>query len=1229
MTDSLSTISFASLIAPTARFQRAVHLRYDLRDQDTIERYIPTSSAVDALEAILRGVHPNGTQRAHVLHAAYGSGKSVFAVSLAALLEKSSSLLKSLERLVMRIAETRDDVGTLAKNYVEADARLFPVVLSGDEGDLSTALTRALARALKDSPDTRLTDMKPPTRFNTALQTIEQWENDYPDTLSAFNKIVNSKRLKPSKLKQLLSEGDSEAFTTFENAYIQLTGGAAFDRFSQMSPELVYRDTAAGLREFGYSGIAILWDEFGRYLDARTSQAFGTEAALLQTFAETCNHSGDQQLHLILFAHKELQSYASTLPKSYQLEWSRIEGRFQKHNVTGEASIAYRLIASAIQHVDNEAIADLLDRADAAHLVAQTVDAQILDPLPSDSVRETIRSTWPLHPLTTYSLTRLSNKVAQNERTMFTFLTVNEPFSLLNQLETMNVSDEDFFVRPAVLWDYFSDVIRADVGVGGAHRVWLGTIHALDKIRYDDVLGNVIVKTIGVLTICADQSVGKPSTDMICWAVGAVSEEQQAAVIATLENLRRRKVIINRKTDGYWTFTSGSDIDFEQKLAEILQRVQPTHVQLRRMLEQTQPAPYTVARRYNQDRAITRFFNGLYRWPEEIADAPWDLQIAQLDNADGLVIYVLAIDELGLADAKANFAAHERVVYVLPQKPLLSLGDVLRELYGLHELNNDPELKQEEDRSRIQRELDWLLEDAETRLERELSALVNPRNSRSIWVSSIGTSFFQTMVANSGQSTRLVSEICERVFDATPIFNSEGLNKRYPTGQQTNAAQKVIDALLTREASATLGLEGFGPEVAALNSLIALPKILCQTPEGNWIVSRPVENSLLSALWDHIEDYLRLCREDGKQSIALLLQTLIAPPFGLRQGVIPILFAAVLRSHVRATTIRHNDHAVHPINGELLTRMVAKPDEYTIEMGEWSEVQERLWQALQSRFSAHIHDNERYQPPLTILKISMLRWLQGLPNFCRDTQQISKESVRFRNLIRSAQTDPGKVLFKELPELLQVDEQTSQQEIESRLEKLISEISNAYLELQRRLDWFSIKEFGSGQAFVDGARALRSWVNQLQSEQNTSVSEMRYGSLITQQVVETVLRADSSDSQFWDKLSNATTGLHLRDWNDQSEAKFYQTLLTTRTQVERETEELLRGETVVSVSLQLPKTGQKEFRFRASDLTVQGKRILQNFKSTLEISGRPLTADEKRQIVVAFLCHVMGEDIDG
>src|SRR5690606_12145234 len=90
--------------------------------------------------------------------------------------------------------------------------------------------------------------------------------------------------------------------------------------------------------------------------EAHTSQAFGNEAAALQSFAETCNYSRDEQLHLLLFTHKELQGYAASLPQSYQQEWSRIEGRFQRHDLSTDPLIAYRLIANAIQHTDSAVV---------------------------------------------------------------------------------------------------------------------------------------------------------------------------------------------------------------------------------------------------------------------------------------------------------------------------------------------------------------------------------------------------------------------------------------------------------------------------------------------------------------------------------------------------------------------------------------------------------------------------------------------------------------------------------------------------------------------------------------------------------------------------------------------------------------------------------------------------------------------------------------------------------
>jgi len=104
--------------------------------------------------------------------------------------------------------------------------------------------------------------------------------------------------------------------------------------------------------------------------------------------------------------------------------------------------------------------------------------------------------------------------------------------------------------------------------------------------------------------------------------------------------------------------------------------------------------------------------------------------------------------------------------------------------------------------------------------------------------------------------------------------------------------------------------------------------------------------------------------------------------------------------------------------------------------------------------------------------------------------------------------------------------------------------------------------------------------------------------------------------------------VHLRDWNDSSEEKFIHDLREIRTDLAEQAEELLRGDSIVSISLSLPDGASEAFRFRTSELSEQGRRILQNFMSTLEISGRPLSLDEKRQISVDFLRHVMGEDIE-
>jgi len=1220
-------VAATPLIQTTARFQRAVHVRYDLRDAETIRQYIPTFSAANALAAIIHGTRPNGTQRAHILHAAYGSGKSHFAVALSALLENAEHLRPSVSQFVENISSTDERAGEMAHGYLERGIRLLPVVLSGNEGDLTTALMRALSRSLQDAG---LGNIQLVTRFEAATNTILRWEEAYPDVLQHMIDLIEQRfKLSIAQLCELLEAHDPRGFEYFEHVYPQLTGGATFDPFTGQTADVVFRDIARQIQHSGYNGLVVLWDEFGRYLETRASQAFSDEAALLQSFAEACNYSGEDQLHLLLFTHKELQGYAAALPKMYQQEWSRIEGRFQRHDISTDPYIAYRLIDAVLQPTDANLVDKLLG-SELYQLVRWSRENHLFGVLETEAIAELIRGTWPLHPLTVFALIHLSNRVAQNERTMFTFLTSDEPKSLADVFRPDSVDDPyEFFVLPDTLWDYFEDAIRLDIGGTGTHRYWSGVVHALDKVANNDALGISLVKTLGVLLVCAEFTAVKPDTDLLCWAIGANNEDQRVAVTATLENLRRRKVIIHRQIDGYWTFISGSDINFEERLTEVLERINPSPAQLRRILQDYIPAPHTLARRYNQERAMIRYFTGLYRWPHELEDAPWDTQLDR-SQSDGLVIYVLIEDDLGWEQAFQALQNHQRVVYVLPQNDnvLVSLQSILRELVALHEINNDALLKQHEDRTRVQREIDWLLEDARVRLEHTVASLIDPREGKSFWITVENNCAKGYSVYSLGQTTKIVSDICEGVFSRTPTFNNEGLNVCRPSAQQLGAAQKVIDALFTNDPGETFGLEGRGPEILALNTLLSLSGILRQDNAGEWLVARPDDNPFVADVWDCITTYIDVCRVQGGTPLGGLIKKLTSPPLGIRPGVIPILLGAALRSHLKVVTVRRDGRAVTPVDGMLLTQMVLEPDLYTVEIGEWNEELEYLWLALERRFNAYIHENERNQQPLTRLQLSLLRWLQSLPPFCRDTRRVSKEAQAFRDLVRKAQMEPACALFEELPDLLDIDHTTVPEEIGARLNSVVTEISNAYLDLQRRLDVFALEEFGQGIQHPDGLNAMRVWLDQIGSANGRPVTEFRFGSMITQDFINTLAAAKNGDGQFWDKASVALLGIQLRDWNDTSEERFYERLLSAREEVEREVQELIEEDAVVALSLQLPNTSAQDYRFRYSDLSTQGKHLLQNFKSTLEIAGRPLTMDEKRQIAVAFLTYVMGEEID-
>jgi hypothetical protein len=187
----------------------------------------------------------------------------------------------------------------------------------------------------------------------------------------------------------------------------------------------------------------------------------------------------------------------------------------------------------------------------------------------------------------------------------------------------------------------------------------------------------------------------------------------------------------------------------------------------------------------------------------------------------------------------------------------------------------------------------------------------------------------------------------------------------------------------------------------------------------------------------------------------------------------------------------------------------------------------------------------------------------------------------------------------------------------------MDEIATAYQTLLYSLDRLAGEIFGVDA--TDGYAALRLWLSFTEERAGRSLDSFRLSDKLAQRLVELANQQRSSQGgNFWDQLSKAVLGISLNDWNDHSNENFKQKLLEAKVRVEHEIFELTNDDAAIKLSVALPTKDEQTYRFRQSNLSPQGQRLLQNFKSTLEIAGRPLSLDEKRQIALALLEYVVG-----
>ena len=1205
--ENISSSLLDQLFLASPNFQRSINLKYDLMSEKYIDFFVPTPQSAVAFNETANACLSTQHQRAYIFVGSYGVGKSIFAVTLAALLAGQENIKPTLGKFIGKISNAYPNYSTQVIELFNQSKKFLPVVLSGDEGPLAQALTVSLIQSLRRS---NLNDITIPTIYQAVLDKLEQWQINYFDVYEHLRKILEKEyRITLEQFENKIKQLDYESYSLFCKLHIRLAAGAEFDYMYNQSPVVLFEQVAQAIKLFGYSGIVIIYDEFGRFLDGLIGKPMDQEVQLLQELAEFCNRTSDPIIHFIAITHKVMTQYAQGLDDEVRIEWQRIEGRFKTLSLAGDSRISYQLLEEALRHINQfykSNSTKFLD--DNRSIIGEAVELNIVDLSPDDAFN-LFENCIPLHPLTTYCLPELSNKVAQNERTLYTFLFGQDEFSLSDILrDNVNYCP---LVYIDTLYDYFNESIKLDNAPGGVHDLWSFTEGVLKKLGQDKALARRVVKSLAIIHAVRKGLSHRPTDELLAFSVGVKAESKEFN--NALQQLVDSKMVYFRGSTACWEFVHRSDVDIEKEIASVLSEIQPNHSTLKNFMEKELRTIYYPARKYNDEFGTIRYFTGCFYTLDELKVVKWEEELEKRNYADGLVVYVLAANQSEAEEIKiiVNNADLEQIIFVLPEN-YINFFEILKELYALNILKERINSLREQD-PKVEQEISFLYEDCLERIKKVLNQLIEP-SAGGLW-------YHQGRIINVKNFSgvcRHISDICNNIYYKTPVVYNEALNRREPSTQQVKAMQKLIDALFQDTLPLGLGLHGSGPEIAIYKTVLKAHGLVEEEGSITKIIKPSDEN--LRNVWEEIEKYIFSCTGDGNTANNLITRLQVRP-FGIRKGIMPIFLSVVFSQYIHRMSLDFQGRIINPIASKHIVELVRHPEKFKVKFFDLEENDKNLLEALLFAVGSDYRALWQTKQPLCVVSKLLNDWLILLPGFAKTTtKHISNKAVLFRQAIKDSSQDPFRELLVNMPSLLdQVKDMKGYLEI---VEKYMDELRFATSKLLNFLKNEFKKVFGNEN--IEPNLLANTWWGNLSKDYNLDYDNYNGIDAYSNILIKYCKNIEINEENWVKGLAHEYTGLELEYWSDATVESFLNMLSATKERIVREIGEFESSPSsdIITVSFG-SKDDPKSFTYRKSNLTPSGMKLLNNIKRTIENTGKYLTQDERLELCTELFKYLV------
>ena len=566
-------------------------------------------------------------------------------------------------------------------------------------------------------------------------------------------------------------------------------------------------------------------------------------------------------LYTMTFQHMAFDDYVVGASSKRRREWAKIQGRFEEIVFSNTLAQTQLMVAKTLKNEDARVHEWALD------------ETRILrESFGMECDKDITARCYPLHPVTLAVLPELCARYGQNERTLLSFMQGGG-------IHTVSKFIEDTPYRggplPTVgidmLYDYFIS------GAGTVH----GSSSSITRLReIETIIRDVrdlgetettVLKTVGVLNLVGHSGALRASRKLVEHIVGD-------GAARSIQYLVGKGTMTYRDRIDEYRVWHGTDIDVSARLSLCRQRYDEADAA--RLLSGAVRMEPVIASRHGIRTGTMRIFQQVFDL-EEFDHSQDGAILYGNDNTEpywnGKPVIAASIDSGHIASYVLDIRA---------MRDLLSESDIAKDWVARNEINER-----------------LLAAESELRLEMSKKG---------------GVKFSWNGKDLPKSPGHAASTVCDTVYISAPRMSNEIINRNKISGQAASARNVLVEAMTSRPSVKCLGIEGWGAERAIYEAILAEYGI-----HGNNGICAPRKGTNMRAVWDTVMGKIKKAR--GKVNLAELYDMCRMPPFGMKEGVIPLMLIPMMVHYSNRMAVYEHGTFVNGMRPDVTERLVKNP----------------------------------------------------------------------------------------------------------------------------------------------------------------------------------------------------------------------------------------------------------------------------------------------------------------